>query len=160
MARPTAQEISYAMQAANLQAGEFASALNRMAGAIESDVSDFVRSAVFRALYRIIDRTPIDTGRARAAWNCGFSAGSDVPAAGEYRGDALSLANEAVENIGGITGGAAKLSGDTIYIYNNVEYIEALEAGHSRQAPAGMVALSMAEFAAHLQAEFQRVFGG
>jgi len=33
-----------------------------------------------------------------------------------------------------------------ITIYNNLEYIEALENGHSQQAPAGMVAVSLAEF--------------
>lgn len=32
-----------------------------------------------------------------------------------------------------------------IFILNNVEYIEALEEGHSQQAPAGMVRISIAE---------------
>ncbi len=35
--------------------------------------------------------------------------------------------------------------GDTIWISNNLAYIVALEKGHSRQAPHGMVALSVEE---------------
>jgi hypothetical protein len=40
--------------------------------------------------------------------------------------------------------------GQTIWIYNNVRYIKRLEDGWSTQAPAGMVAISIAEFEAGL----------
>ena len=37
----------------------------------------------------------------------------------------------------------AKLLGNKTYLYNNLPYIEALEFGHSTQAPAGMVRVSL-----------------
>lgn len=40
--------------------------------------------------------------------------------------------------------------GQTIWIYNNVRYIKRLEDGHSTQAPAGMVKVSIAEIQAGL----------
>ena len=40
--------------------------------------------------------------------------------------------------------------GQTIWIYNNVRYIKRLEEGHSTQASAGMVAVSIAEIQAGL----------
>jgi hypothetical protein len=38
-------------------------------------------------------------------------------------------------------------AGDTIYLTNNLPYIRRLEEGYSQQAPAGMVALTVQEFA-------------
>ena len=43
--------------------------------------------------------------------------------------------------------------GDDIWISNNLPYIEALEEGHSQQAPHGMVALSLAEAEQGLELE-------
>jgi hypothetical protein len=40
--------------------------------------------------------------------------------------------------------------GDTVFIYNNVEYILALEFGSSKQAPAGMFRISFEEIVQHL----------
>lgn len=45
---------------------------------------------------------------------------------------------------------AAAKFGGTIWIYNNVRYINRLEDGWSGQAPAGMVAISLAEIQAGL----------
>ena len=42
--------------------------------------------------------------------------------------------------------------GDTIFIYNNVEYILDLEWGSSKQAPQGMFRISFDEIAHHLGA--------
>jgi len=40
---------------------------------------------------------------------------------------------------------------DSIYIYNNVPYIRKLEDGSSKQAPSGMVALSLAKFSREMK---------
>lgn len=39
-------------------------------------------------------------------------------------------------------------AGDVIYLVNNLPYARALEYGHSKQAPAGMVRLTVAEYGA------------
>ena len=90
---------------------------------------------------RIVMRTPVRTGRARAAWHMlppntpGDSYAYTVPA-GPHQAQAQSF--------DGSLSGAHTGPWDTI-IGNNVDYIIALEAGHSRQAPNGMVAVTLLE---------------
>jgi hypothetical protein len=56
-----------------------------------------------------------------------------------------------MQETAGWTAMATAKYGGTIWIYNNVRYITALEHGHSKkQAPIGMVAVSLAEIAAGL----------
>lgn len=75
---------------------------------------------------RIKEKTPVDTGAARASWH--VSVGSV-----EYR------------DVGDNSAIARMTEPDTVYITNAMEYASALENGHSQQAPQGMVALSIAE---------------
>ena len=44
-----------------------------------------------------------------------------------------------------------KMAGKVHYIQNSVPYIQALEDGHSTQAPAGMVAITQTEFQDYIQ---------
>lgn len=86
---------------------------------------------------KITMRTPVDTGRARASW--GMSEGKPietVPPPGTYSGNVSTIINP-----------SGKLP---VFIVSNLEYIEALEHGHSQQAPAGMVRLSIAEVQARI----------
>lgn len=82
---------------------------------------------------RIVARTPVDTGLARANW---------FLSEGRPRREATtSVVPEA----------PPALTGDSvIYLTNNVPYIVPLEYGHSRQAPNGMVRLAIAEVQAEL----------
>lgn len=99
----------------------------------------FLRAASLDALTRVIEKTPVDTGRARGNWQ--LAVGS-IP-----RGEIRPLSVQDT-----ITEGTARLgaveAGDTIYIVNNVPYIIPLEFGHSGQAPQGMVRLTAAELKA------------
>lgn len=91
----------------------------------------------------ITKRTPVDTGRARASWN--IAQGEpllDVPPPNE--GEA-PLPSPGVPTF--VVDGTAP-----IYITSSLVYIEALENGHSSQAPAGMVAVSLAEAEAIIEA--------
>lgn len=85
---------------------------------------------------RIVRKTPVDTGRARASWN--ISAGA--PDLSIPEGQTFSAKNptQALSNVN-------VESGQTIYITSNLSYIVPLEEGHSQQAPAGMVAVSIEE---------------
>ena len=58
-----------------------------------------------------------------------------------------SIITDAENNVGNAQ------PGESIWISNNLPYITALEDGHSKQAPAGMVALSLAEVSSGLQFE-------
>ena len=90
------------------------------------------------ALTRIVSRTPVDTGVARWGWSeAGLGLGVKVPQPNNQADAAQIDPGEYEEN----------LSSTRPYIRfaNNVSYILALEYGWSKQAPLGMVRLTMAE---------------
>ena len=100
-----------------------------------------VRKVALDIFRRVILRTPVDTGRARGNWQCAIE---DIPTA--------ALAT--VDPDGGATVASAAdivqsmKAGDRIFLVNNVVYILSLEDGHSKQAPAGMVGITLTEFGA------------
>ena len=97
---------------------------------------------VFRKIALDIDSsvilgTPVDTGRARGNWFTTIGNPSGAVDAGGSAGKAIGQLNAAVAQL--------KL-GDTIWMANNLPYINRLENGWSKQAPAGMVAINVARF--------------
>jgi hypothetical protein len=106
----------------------------------EEQVPLFLRVVTLDALSRIVLKTPVDTGRARGAWQVNINevgAGSLIKS---KSGDRT------------IAAGSARLtkvkSGDMIYITNDLPYIQRLERGYSGQAPSGMVRITVAEMQA------------
>lgn len=90
---------------------------------------------------RIVRRTPVKTGRARASWTIAVN-----------RPD-RSVQPEGHASYPPPTAGPVLVKvGDQIWISNNLPYIVRLEKGSSRQAPQGMVALSVEEVHAQLTA--------
>jgi hypothetical protein len=88
----------------------------------------------FDLLNRVVRRTPVDTGRARAGWSAaGRALGMSIP----VPENASPEDSEYEEH----------LDGDDKYIRitNRVHYVPYLEYGHSTQAPLGMVRISMVE---------------
>lgn len=105
---------------------------------------------------RFVRKTPVDTGRARASWNISVNQ-PDRSVVGEVRtrlkkgthlpkGIQRRGLQQAINQLQSQTVFALTVQpGDTIWISNNLPYIGELENGHSQQAPAGMVAVSIAE---------------
>lgn len=99
---------------------------------------------------RVIRRTPVDTGFCRAMWSVSINA---VPLMKpmERPEDWASL-TKATANTRALATIEPKLIGaqitDRVWIYNPVEYAPALENGHSAQAPAGMVKITVGEMRA------------
>lgn len=90
---------------------------------------------------RVVLRSPVATGRFRANWQYGV---------GQPNTALLETVDPTGQtSIGRISSGAvtAKL-GDVIYISNSLPYALKLENGWSKQAPAGMVGLTVTEFQA------------
>lgn len=89
-------------------------------------------------LRRIVFKTPVDTGRARGNWQT---------STGEGNNRALERLDPSGNNAlaQGVSAVSAAQPYGLITIFNNVEYIRFLEMGSSRQAPTGMVAVSLAE---------------
>ena len=100
-----------------------------------------LKKVAFQLLSLIVEKNPVDTGRSQNNWQVAVD-----EAAGTATVDGTST---------GINAKALSALNDikafsTVTLYNNVEYIVALEQGSSRQAPAGMVAVSIVE----VQAQF------
>lgn len=115
--------------------------LSRFAKKFDVDIKTVIRKISFEAFKRIILRTPVDTGRARANW--GVKVGSPV-----------TYQIESEDKSGSATLSAASdgtLSWDcegSIFLTNNLPYIGQLEYGSSKQAPSGMVRITMEEMTA------------
>lgn len=111
----------------------------------EEEALLLVRKAVIDLLVRIRENTPIDTGRAQASWQFGIGVEPEgkVPE-GDYKDKVAKIAAKTVEEI------ASAPAGEW-FIANHLDYIEALEAGWSKQQPAGMVALALREFTREMQ---------
>lgn len=102
--------------------------------------NDVIRWVVLSIWTKITDRTPVDTGRARASWN--LAVGAPDP----------KIPPPKLPNTGGIGKPSDPTvtksdieSGKPIFVTSNLDYIEYLEAGSSDQAAGGMVEISIAE---------------
>ena len=89
----------------------------------------------------VIDKTPRDTGRAAGSWGISLDTPGDYQLPeGDYGGSGRAAKSQ--QKV------LSKLQKDPyheVFIYNNLDYIEALNMGHSRQAPAGFVEITLAE---------------
>lgn len=99
------------------------------------DLDAFVQALMFVLAENVVvggpygPGTPVDTGYARASWWLSLNAPTEGPVVTVGQAQLATDASLALQ---------AK-AGDTIYLINNAQYIQALEDGHSGQAPNGMV---------------------
>lgn len=123
-------------------AEQFAKSLDDLGKKIESDIFDkVIRKVLFDLLQEIIRKTPVDTGRARASWVLSVDFDDFQLPPGDY--------NSSFEKVIPETMSWLPKSSQYV-IYNNLEYIVALENGHSKQAPQGFVAQALAAIGEHV----------
>lgn len=90
-------------------------------------------------LARIVMRSPVDTGLFRGNWQVGIGR--------KPRGVLTHLDRDGAETIARLSGTIQTVrAGQKLFFTNNLPYALALEYGHSKQAPAGMVRVTIAEF--------------
>lgn len=97
------------------------------------------RRVVAEMVSRVVLRTPVDTGRARANWQTtvGVPASATLEEVDKTGSGAISR---------GIAVAGRFPMGATVWISNGLPYASRLEYGWSQQAPAGMVRVTVAEF--------------
>ena len=119
--------------------GAFANVISRWSSNTKRDYTRATQAAVEELFSLIVLRTPVDTGRARANWTVGLGAPNTTfnqawfDKSGE---DTISRARSVIRRMA---------QGETAYIGNQTPYVIYLEYGHSGQAPAGMVRISVAD---------------
>lgn len=131
--------------------GSFTLDLERFGVKTKEKMRLVVSKIALDLLSRIVARSPVDTGRFRANNQIDInSISGGAVLEFEAHGDGSITVGRGSEKLG-----SYKL-GDTIFIYNNVEYAIPLEYGHSKQAPAGVYRISVEELIAH----FSSISGG
>lgn len=114
----------------------FSVQLDQFSKKVGLSVETVTKRVAFDLFSRIIRRTPVDTGRARGSWTIAANIANRRVLPPQPKGVVAPPPAIGVLSIA---------KGERIIISNNLPYITALEDGHSKQAPAGMVALSIAE---------------
>jgi len=132
---------------------QFNKEVTQFANSIPGKVTVMQKRIVLQALRRLVEKTPVDTGRARGNWQVTISS----PAEGQVSGDWPKTAGPPKterpplrsEDRATIQKGMAALTGlpkfQVVWISNNVDYIEFLEHGSSTQTPEGMLAVTIEE---------------
>ena len=97
-----------------------------------------VRGTLLSLSSAIIKDTPVDTGRLRSNW---------MPSIGSASSAQIEATSEA-DAIGKLSGTVSSLSlGQTFYLTNNLPYAAAIEYGHSKRFPEGMLRKNVAKYA-------------
>lgn len=105
-----------------------------------------VRGTLISLSSRIIKRSPVDSGRFRGNWQATIGS----PASGQLS----SIDSNGSATSANAANVANRLeAGSIFYLTNNLPYGERLEYGYSKQAPAGMVRVTLAEYEKILRLE-------
>lgn len=121
--------------------------LTRFAKKSKADIKLVIQKITMEAFKRVILRTPVDTGRARANWSVSESGPNityEITSEDKSGQKTISTATKTVNGWNCI---------GSIFMLNNLGYIVPLEYGSSKQAPGGMVRLTVAEMQAWAQNE-------
>jgi hypothetical protein len=102
--------------------------LNKFAKSMDIELETVVRKLAFEVYKGVTQKTPVDTGRAKANWMLGYGSINST------------ITNNTTFTLVQPPKGSGKRP---IYITNNLPYISKLENGSSKQAPNGMVNLTM-----------------
>lgn len=126
----------------------FAADVDRFESALNGRLDELTRNLGFAAAEALIvgnkysPGTPVDTGFARNSWAVGLNAEPDFPQAPapptDTKGEPVSVSSP--ETTHAVI--AEATAQDLVFIESNCVYMEALEFGHSGQAPQGMVRLT------------------
>jgi hypothetical protein len=105
---------------------------------IDKALTETVKKISMMALRGVVLKSPVDTGRFRGNWNVSIGAAdwSTTEEVDKDGSDTLMKGNAVIRSIPEYK---------VIWICNGLPYARALETGWSKQAPAGMVALTVAE---------------
>ena len=125
-------------------ADQFSVELDRVLEQLKTDTQTFKRVFALNLLSRLVYRTPVDTGRARANWQVSNVSPNTNERKRFKKNQPNAVATDTVAR--GQKNIDKNKEGQSIWLANNLPYIQRLESGTwSKQAPQGMVAISIEE---------------
>lgn len=117
----------------------FESDVSKWRALTDEALAGVLQGVALKMTSRVILRTPVDTGRLRGNWQVGLnSRPQDLLTAPDKSGRGTTAKAQT-------TIGRAKAR-DRISIMNNLPYANPIEDGSSKQAPQGMVKVTVKEF--------------
>lgn len=121
--------------------GHWSVNISALAEKYKTRVDVVVRKIVLDLFVRVVQRSPVDTGRFKGAWIVGTNA---IPKAGAGHLDKTTSGLGSMTQI--VLNGVSRFPVDQpFWLANNLPYSVRLEYGWSKQAPGGMVRLSLRE---------------
>lgn len=129
----------------------FMVAINAFVLRAKDNQEQVIKAASLRILARLVQMSPVDTGRFRGNWLVGFNNAPTSTTAEVDPDGSQTLAR------GSLVIEQFKVGMTAVYFTNNLPYAYPLEMGHSQQAPGGMVRITAAEFQQFFDAAAQEV---
>ena len=138
-------------------ARDFSSSLTKFADNTTGSIEKVIRKSCIDLYRAIVEKTPVDMGRAKASWGLSTYNSNDVISE-DKEGMSFNEINEIIEST--VSDFTFSVHDDQVVIYNNLEYITVLESGDgSKQAPLGMVSISLTEFTAFFNDRLKEMDG-
>lgn len=112
---------------------------------VQDKLPQIVKLIAMETFKRVVERSPVDTGRFRANWQIGVAvrpsgSSEDFDKAAPGSAPSGASTSAALAKLKQLNLGLAK-----VYVVNNLPYARRLEDGSSEQAPGGMVEITAAE---------------
>lgn len=120
----------------------FALDMSKFTAKTEKQLSQIVRKTAIGLFSAVMKGTPVSSGRARGAWMFSVNKFDNTTP--------IDIRSDSVVQSEIIAGASSYKAGDTLTFANNVDYIERLEYGWSKQAPQGMVRLNVMRFQTYI----------
>jgi len=121
-------------------AGKFSLDVAKLTNQYKISIDKVIKKIVFDLFTKIVMRSPVDTGRFRANWTIAQGQMNTITTA------ATDKTNNAAPTLGKLAELKDFKAGKTVFITNSLPYAIPLEYGHSKQAPGGMVRVTLSEF--------------
>lgn len=115
---------------------KFSIPIARMAEQAKADLDTVARKVALSVFTSVVVRSPVDTGRFKSNWNVSHNAPDFGTTEGANEQRATTEVQKALSfPVGGV-----------VWLANGLPYARRLEHGWSKQAPAGMVKITVQEF--------------
>jgi hypothetical protein len=114
----------------------FAGDVSKWTAKTEAKIETAIRKIAIDVFAEVIMMSPVDEGRFRGNWQVAIGSIPTGTLEIDDKEGTATLNKAQAEALG-------LKAGQTIFLVNNLPYAEALEYGHSQQAPGGMIRLTV-----------------
>lgn len=129
--------------------GSFSLSLEKFAKQAGENADLVVKKTAIDVFSSVVKKSPVKSGRFRGNWQVGIgSINHDISSPAD---NASLQTQPSTFNLSKAQSALVTYKGQIIYISNSLPYAQRLENGYSKQAPAGMVRLTVVEFETYIK---------